>query len=195
METAEAYWAYFISHERTVKRLIDKGILDQESADSFLKRLYDNTQEKDVLDFSTSKGCRQTIDLYLRGRPPENQYVSLADLAREENSEAPSYVIQSWMRSRNTLEFLEMWENKNNPEFDERECVVLLEAMKAPSVTVTPKQWISKTKATGLMSKQGKGGGTFAHPNIAMDFQMWLKPELRLNLINYLREMGGKVRD
>jgi len=191
-QRADFYWAYFISHEKTVKRLLEKGILDQESADEFLKKLYDNTQEKDVLEFSTSKGFRQNIDLYLRGRITENQYVSLTDIAREENSESPSYVIQGWLRSRNTLEFLRLWESKNNPDFDECECRALLEAMKTPSFTVTLKQWIVKTKASGLVSKQGKGGGTFAHPDIAMDFQMWLKPELRLALVQWARESGAK---
>ena len=191
-QRAEFYWAYFISLEKTAKRLVAKGIMPQEDADRILERLYENTQEKDVLNFSTSKGFKQTIDLYLRGRTSENQFVSLTDIAREENSESPSYVIQSWLRSRNTLEFLKIWESKNNPEFDERECKALLEAMKAPSFTVTPKQWIAKTKAIGLVSKQGKGGGTFAQPDIAMDFQMWLRPELRLALVQWARKSGER---
>jgi len=60
--------------------------------------------------------------------------------------------------------------------------------MKTPSFTLTPKQWITRTNAIGLISKQGKNGGTFAHPDIACDFHMWLYPEIRLNLITYFRE-------
>jgi len=194
-QRAELYWVYFISHERTVKRLLEKGILDQESADGFLKKLYDNTQEKDVLEFSTSKGFRQTVDLYLRGRITGNQYVSLTDIAREENSESPSYVIQGWLRSRNTLEFMKIWESRNNPKCDERECKALLEAMKAPSFTVTPKQWIVKTKAIGLMSKQGKGGGTFAHPDIAMDFQAPCLPAWPIQKIKLQGKINGVETD
>ena len=142
-----------------------------------------NTQEKDVLEFSAYDACKQIIDQYLYRGNPRSKLVSLTDIAREENSESPGYVIQSWPCSRNTLEFLKMWENKNNPKFNEHKCIALLEAMKAPSFTVTAKLWIAKTKAIGLVSKQGKGGGSFAHPDIAMDFQMWLKPELRLALV------------
>jgi len=122
-------------------------------------------------------------------------YVSLTDVARKENRESPGQVIQSWLRSRNTLEFLRIWELKNNSDFDEHECAALFEAMRAPSFTATPKQWIAKTKAIGIVSKQGKGGGTFAHPDIAMDFLMWLKPELRLELVKRIRESGGKIDD
>jgi len=187
-QRADFYWAYFISREKTAKRLVDKGVMPQENADRILERLYENIQEKDMLEFSVSDGCRKTINLYLRGAESDSQYISLTDIAREENQATPSNVIQSWLRSRNTLEFLRTWESKNNPDFDEHECAVLLEAMKAPSFTVTPKQWIARTKAIGLVSKQGKGGGTFAHSDIAMDFQLWLKPEWRLMLISYYRE-------
>lgn len=182
------YWAYFISREKVVKRLLEKGIMSQEDADSFLKKLYENTQEKDVLEFSAYDVCKQIIDQYLYRTNPKSRLVSLTDISREKNPESPSYVIQNWLRSRNTLEFLRIWESKNNPEFDEHECGILLEAMRAPSFTVTPKQWIAKTKAIGLVSKQGKGGGTLAHPDIAMDFQMWLKPELRLELVQWVGE-------
>jgi hypothetical protein len=97
-------------------------------------------------------------------------------------------VIQGWLRNRNTIEFLRIWESTNNPKFDNSECNALLEAMKAPSFTVTPKQWIIRTKAIGLVSNQGKNGGTFAYPDIAADFHMWVKPELRLALIEWFRE-------
>ena len=187
-QRADFYWAYFISREKTAKRLVNKGIMPQEDADRILERLYENTQEKDVLEFSAYDAYKQIIDQYLYRANPRSKLVSLTDIAREENPESPGYVIQSWLRGRNTLEFLRLWESKNNPNFSEQEYAKLFEAMKAPSFTVTPKQWISKTEAIGLVSKQGKGGGTFAHPDIAMDFQMWLKPELRLALVQWVRE-------
>ena len=191
-QRADFYWAYFISREKTAKRLVDKGIMPQEDADRILERLYENIQEKDILEFSAYDACKQIIDQYLYRANPRSKLVSLTDIAREENPSSPGYVIQSWLRSRNTLEFLRIWESKNNSSFDEQECAALREAMKAPSFTVTPKLWIAKTKAIGLVSKQGKGGGTFAHPDIAMDFQMWVKPELRLTLVRWVRESGEK---
>jgi len=194
MEKAEAYWAYAISVERTAKRLLDKGVLPPEAIASIQERLYATIHEKDPYEWSLTPKCQQIIQTYLRSIH-QSQYVSLTDIAREENPESPSYVIQSWLRSRNTLDFLRIWESKNNPDFDECECEALLEAMKTPSFTVTPKQWIVKTKAIGLVSKQGKNGGTFTHPDIAMDFQIWLKPELRMELINHFRETGGKARE
>lgn len=193
MEKAEAYWAYAISVERTAKRLLDKGVLSPEAIVSIQERLYATIHEKDPYEMGRIPKCQAIIQTYLRSIH-QRQYISLTDIAREENSESPSYVIQSWLRSRNTLEFLKIWESKNDPDFDECECEALLEAMKTPSFTVTPKQWIAKTKAIGLVSRQGKGGGTFAHPDIAMDFQMWLKPEVRLELVKWVRESGEMNR-
>jgi hypothetical protein len=130
--------------------------------------------------------------LYLRKWNPIEKFISLTDIAREVNPESPGYVIQGWLRSRNTLEFLRLWESKNNLDFDAQECAALLEAMKAPSFTVTLKLWIARTKATGLLSKQGKGGGTLAHPDIAMDFQMWVRPEVRLAVVAGAGRAGQK---
>ena len=192
MEKAEAYWAYAISMEREFKRLMDKGVLSPGTIENLQNKLYETIHEKDPYELSIAPGYKKVIQTYLRSIH-QSQYLSLTDIAREENPVSPSYVIQSWLRSRNTLEFLKIWESKNNSDFDKRECMVLLESMKAPSFTVTPKQWIARTKAIGLVSKQGKGGGTFAHPDIAMDFQMWLKPEMRLEMVQWVRESGKEL--
>ena len=187
-EKTELYWAYAISHERIAKQLVEKGIASQEDVDETLSQLYDNIRKKDLREFSASQGCANIMNAYFKNGLPENKYVSLTDIAREINKESPSYVIQSWLRDRNTIEFLRIWESKSNSSFDESECDALLIAMKAPSFTVTPKQWITRTKAAGLVSNQGKNGGTFAHPDIATDFHMWLYPEFRLTLIRCFRE-------
>jgi hypothetical protein len=192
-EKADLYWAYAISHEKVAKQLVEKGIASQEDVNETLERMYDNLHKKDVQELKASPACQEIIYTYLEKGFPQNQYISLTDIAREINKESPSYVIQGWLRSRNTLEFLRIWESKNNPEFDEAECNALLEAMKAPSFTVTPKQWITRTKAVGLVSNRGKNGGTFAHPDIACDFHMWVKPELRLTLIERVRENTGEI--
>lgn len=116
----------------------------------------------------------------------DSGYVSLTDLARKENSDNPSYIIQSWLRSKNTIEFLRLWERDNNHDFDNEACDKLLDALKSASYTLTAKQWIEKTHAIGLVSKQGKGGGTFAHEDIALDFKMWLEPECRYGFVKSL---------
>ena len=188
-DKTELWWAYAIGRERIAKRLVDKGIASQADVDETMEEFYENlTGEEDLYKFSVSPGCADIMHIYFNKGFPQSQYLSLTDIAREINKESPSYVIQGWLRSRNTIEFLRIWENKNNPNFNENECNSLLEEMKSPSFTVTPKQWIERTKAIGLTSKQGKNGGTFAHPDIAGDFHMWLYPEFRLTLIQYFRE-------
>jgi len=93
-------------------------------------------------------------------------------------------VIQSWLRSGNTLAFLNLWEKEHNPDYSEAGYMELLEKKKAASFTLTPKLWIERTKAIGIISKQGKSGGTFAHPMIACEFASWIAPEFKMLLLN-----------
>ena len=88
-------------------------------------------------------------------------------------------MIQSWMRSRNTLEFLRQWENDMNEGFDDSACEELIYQGHTTSLTITPSLWIRKTHAVGLHVKQGKGGGVSAYPEIAADFRLWLDPKER----------------
>lgn len=192
-DKTELWWAYAISRERVAKQLVDRGLVSQEDINETIDCLYENIHsEEGLYEFSVSPVCADIMYTYLNKGFPQEQYLSLTDIARKIDEKSPSYVIQGWLRSRNTLEFLRIWESKNNPNFDESECKTLLEAMKAPSFTITPKQWIGKTNALGLISKQGKNGGTFAHPDIASDFHMWVYPEFRLTLIQYFRESNNE---
>lgn len=109
--------------------------------------------------------------------------VSLAELARQYPSGSPGYMIQSWMRSRNTMEFLRQWENDMNGEFDDRVCEKLINQAHTTSLTITSFLWIRRTHAVGMYVKQGKGGGLSAYPEIAMDFHMWLEPRMRLEIV------------
>jgi hypothetical protein len=84
--------------------------------------------------------------------------VSLTELARQYSEEPPGYVIQSWMRSRNTLEFPRQWEKDMNAEFDDRACEELIHQAHTTSLTITPSLWIRRTHAVGMYVKQGKGG-------------------------------------
>ena len=89
----------------------------------------------------------------------DDSYISLTELARNHSKNTPGYVIQSWLRSENTLAFLNLWEQENNPDYREAGYIELLEKKKTASFTLTPKLWIEKTEAIGIASKQGKGGG------------------------------------
>src|SRR5699024_273410 len=116
-----------------------------------------------------------------------NDDVSLTEIAKQYSADTPGYVIQSWMRSRNTIEFLRQWELAENPNFDQQACDEPMEKAKTSSFTLTPTQWVKKTGAVGLRVKQGKGGGVMSHPDIASDFRMWLDPSLRLALVKFMR--------
>ena len=114
-DKTELWWAYAISYERVAKRLIAKGISSQEDADEILEQFYENIHSEDDLNrFSVSPGCAEIMYTYFNKRLPQSQYLSLTDIAREINKESPSYVIQGWLRSRNMIEFLRIWETKNN---------------------------------------------------------------------------------
>lgn len=113
----------------------------------------------------------------------DESYISLTEIARAHSEDAPGYVIQSWLRSGNTLAFLNLWEQENNPDYSEDGYEELLEKKKAASFTLTLKLWIDRTKAIGIVSKQGKTGGTFAHPMIACEFASWIAPEFKMLLI------------
>ena len=97
---------------------------------------------------------------------------SLTEIAKRKNLDNPSYVIQSWLRDINTLEFLYLWEKDNNQYFIEEAAKELMEKTKQPSFTMTAKLWIKNTRPTGIRSKQGhgEGGGTLARQEIAIDF-------------------------
>lgn len=104
-------------------------------------------------------------------------------MAQAHSVGSPGYVIQRWLRSENTLAFLNLWEKENNPDYSEGDYTELLEKKKTASFTLTPKLWIERTKAIGIVSKQGKSGGTFAHPMIACEFASWLTPEFKMMLL------------
>lgn len=111
------------------------------------------------------------------------EYISLTKLADAHSQEAPGYVVHSWLRSGTTLAFLDLWEKENNPNYNKDAYTALVEKKKTSSLTITPKTWIEKTNAIGLVSKQGRRGGTYAHPMIACEFASWLAPEFKMLLL------------
>lgn len=113
----------------------------------------------------------------------DTDYISLSDMARERDAVRTDYIIQNWIRTRFALEFLGLWEKINNPHFNSIEFDGIKINAGLNSFVVTPKQWIEKTNAIGIISKQGRYGGTYAHKDIAFEFGSWLSPEFKLYLI------------
>jgi len=107
----------------------------------------------------------------------ENDYISLTDIARYKNPEFTADVVKNWMRNRSTIEFLGIWEQINNPNFKLVEFDGFRKEAGLNSFVLSPQKWIQKTGAIGLISRSGKGGGTFAHKDIAFEFATWISPE------------------
>lgn len=112
-----------------------------------------------------------------------NDYISLTDIAKYRNPDDPAGVIANWLRNRNTIEYLGLWEKMNNPNFNPLEFEEFKNNAGANSFTLSPQKWISATNAIGLISKAGRYGGTFAHTDIAFEFASWVSPEFKLYII------------
>ena len=110
-------------------------------------------------------------------------YISLTDIAKYLDPENPRFIIQNWMRNRNTIEFLGAWESINNPNFNRLEFDTVRNASGTNAFVLTPQRWISETNAIGITSKAGRYGGTYAHSDIAFEFASWISPEFKLYII------------
>ena len=110
-------------------------------------------------------------------------YVSLTDIAKYLDPENPRFIIQNWMRNRNTIEFLGAWETINNTNFNRLEFDTVRNASGTNAFVLTPQRWIAETNAIGISSKAGRYGGTYAHSDIAFEFASWISPEFKLYLI------------
>lgn len=113
----------------------------------------------------------------------ENDYISLTDIAKHENPDDAFIVINNWMRTRATIEFLGLWESLHNPNFKPIEFNRFKNEAGRNAFTLSPQKWISSTNAIGIISKSGRGGGTFAHKDIAFEFASWISPEFKLYVI------------
>ncbi|WP_221913153.1 KilA-N domain-containing protein [Streptococcus halichoeri] len=110
-------------------------------------------------------------------------YISLTDIARYSNPTEPKEVVKNWMRNRNTIEFLGAWEKLHNPNFKGVEFDTFRNQAGLNSFTLSPQKWISSTNAIGITSRSGRGGGTYAHSDIAFEFASWISPEFKLYII------------
>jgi hypothetical protein len=99
------------------------------------------------------------------------------------------FFISDWLRNRNTVEFLGIWESVFNPEFNYGEFAIIKSQAGLNSYKISVKEWVEKTKAIGLKATPGRYGGTFAHPDIAFEFGMWISPEFKIYLVKEFRRL------
>ena len=179
---SELLWAYAITRDEYAKRLSEKSLLKAEDLEFIRNRIFEliNWGEANIHDPKEEQRLQAVVEKYLY---PTGDYISLTDIAKRFDSENPSYVIQSWLRSRNTIAFLGQWERENNPSFDEQAFQQLLVDVRSPSYTLTPVRWIERVNAVGIISKRGKKGGTASHPFIACDFEMWNDISFRYEIL------------
>jgi phage regulator Rha-like protein len=132
----------------------------------------------------------------------KEDYISLTDIARYKNQDRSDDLVRNWLRNRNTIEFLGIWETLNNHDFNSVEFDGFRMQAGLNSFAITPKQWIEKTKAIGILSKAGRYGGTYAHKDIAFEFASWISVEFKLYLIKEfqrlkdeeLKQLGWDIR-
>lgn len=118
-----------------------------------------------------------------------DDYISLTDIAKHKEPERSDHVIQNWMRNRNTIEFLGVWERLHNVDFKPLEFEGFRNRAGLNSFVLTPRQWIEATHASGLVSKSGRYGGTYAHKDIAFEFASWISVEFKLYLIREFQRL------
>ena len=118
-----------------------------------------------------------------------DDYISLTDIAKHKEPNRSDHVIQNWMRNRNTIEFLGVWERLNNVDFKPLEFEGFKNRAGLNSFVLTPRQWIDVTNAIGLVSKSGRYGGTYAHKDIAFEFASWISVEFKLYLIKEFQRL------
>ena len=120
-------------------------------------------------------------------------YISLTDLARYKNPTNPGDVIIKWMSNKSSFDFYSLWEELSNEHFKLAEFREFKNDSATQSFTMSPSRWIKETNAIGMISKRGKyGGGTFAHPDIALEFASWIDPTFKLYLIREFERLKYK---
>jgi hypothetical protein len=146
-----------------------------------------------------SKAKRSTIEV--KGAAvavlSQNQqdFICITDIARYKDAERTDYLISNWLRNRNTIEFLGIWEQLNNPGFNPIEFDGIKKQAGLNSFILTAKRWIDTTGAIGLISKSGRYGGTYAHKDIAFEFASWVSVEFKLYLIKEFQRLKDDEND
>lgn len=165
--------------DEPIEQLMDKSYLDK------IARIYGHDMERSPIPvFKTMAKAKAAANI-------DPKYRSFTEIVVKSRLDiTSSYALQSWLRSRNTIQFLSLWEKFYNPDFLVDEAKRLVIEMESKSSALTLKQWIPKTNAKGIVALQGRYGGTYAHPIIALDFEAWLSPERRFDLFGLLTEFN-----
>ncbi len=137
------------------------------------------SQDKPLKATIKAKGTE--IAIFSTGN--DDDFISLTDIAKFKNQDAPADVVKNWLRSKDTIEFLGLWEQINNPDFKLVEFDGFKSEAGRNSFVLSPQKWITSTNAIGLISKSGRYGGTYAHKDIAFEFASWVSPEFKLYII------------
>lgn len=122
-------------------------------------------------------------------RVNNKDYISLTDLARYADEDDPRYPVQNWMRNKDVILYLGLWESINNENFKGVEFDTFKNEAGSNKFKISPQKWIKETNAIGIVSKSGNNGGTFAHPDIAFEFASWLSPEFKLYVIQEFQRL------
>ena len=119
----------------------------------------------------------------------KDDYISLTDIAKSKNPDEPKDVVKNWLRNKNTIEFLGLWERINNTDFKGVEFDSFKNEAGLNSFTLSPTRWAEKTNAIGIFTKVGRYGGTYAHKDIAFEFASWISAEFKLFLIKEFQRL------
>lgn len=122
----------------------------------------------------------------------KDDYISLTDLARYANPSEPKVPIATWMRNKDVISYLGLWEKLHNPDFKGHEFESFENAAGKHSFYLSPQKWIESTNAIGIVSKSGNNGGTYAHRDIAFEFASWLSPEFKLYLVTEFQRLKAQ---
>ncbi len=143
-----------------------------------------------------SKPTKLTIDVLgtsitvLSGK--NDDYISLTDMLKAKDGD---FLIGDWLRNRNTVEFLGIWERVHNPSFNYGEFAIIKSQAGLNSYRISVKDWVVKTNALGLRASAGRYGGTYAHKDIAFEFGMWISPEFKIYLIKEFQRLKDEEND
>jgi len=119
-------------------------------------------------------------------RVTSENYISLTDMLRSKDGD---FFISDWLRNRNTLEYLGIWERVHNPDFNYGEFAIIKSHAGLNSYKISVKEWVAKTRAIGIQAKAGRYGGTYAHPDIAFEFGMWISAEFKIYLVKEFQRL------
>lgn len=116
----------------------------------------------------------------------DEDYICLTDMLKAKDGD---FFFSNWLRNRNTLEFLGIWERLNNSAFNYAEFDTIKSMAGLNNFRISVKEWMKRTKALGIISKAGRYGGTYAHKDIAFEFAMWISPEFKVYLIHEFQRL------